>query len=240
MAEAVENTLQEPIYLRIRRNIMRRIERGDYVAGSAIPSENELALEFGTTRLTVRAAVDALVERGLVRRVQGKGAFVAQPLFGDEVQHGGFREYARALNAEAGVRILSCVKRPAGPYYAELFDIAPDDVLYSVRRVNSTDGEPVAVESTLIPIVRFPDIEKVDISVFSLYETYGMLGHPVALAQEKLDIEALSARDAGLLHMEQGDLALVLECVSYDTDGVPIEYARSLNRGDRGGYTYRY
>ncbi|WP_346977644.1 UTRA domain-containing protein [Collinsella aerofaciens] len=53
-------------------------------------------------------------------------------------------------------------------------------------------------------------------------------------------MEALGARDAGLLGLEQGDLVLLLECVSYDASGQAIEYVKSFNRGDTGGYTYTY
>ena len=139
------------------------------------------------------------------------------------------------------MRILARSKRYAGPYYADLFGIAEDDLLYSVRRLNCIDGEPVSIEMTLIPCLLFPGIEDVDISVFSLFETYEMLGRkPDQSAQEKLDIEALGARDAGLLGLEQGDLVLLLECVSYDASGQAIEYVKSFNRGDTGGYTYTY
>ena len=75
MAETVDVT---PVYMRIRRRIEERIERGIYPTGSMIPSEKDLAEEFGTTRLTIRSAVDELVRRGQIRRVRGKGAFVAQ------------------------------------------------------------------------------------------------------------------------------------------------------------------
>ena len=75
MAETVDAT---PVYMRIRRRIEERIERGIYPTGSMIPSKKDLAEEFGTTRLTIRSAVDELVRRGQIRRVRGKGAFVAQ------------------------------------------------------------------------------------------------------------------------------------------------------------------
>lgn len=75
MAETVDAT---PVYMRIRRRIEERIERDIYPTGSMIPSEKDLAEEFGTTRLTIRSAVDELVRRGQIRRVRGKGAFVAQ------------------------------------------------------------------------------------------------------------------------------------------------------------------
>mgnify|MGYP000119107919 FL=1 len=93
---------------------------------------------------------------------------------------------------------------------------------------------------TLIPCLLFPGIEDVDISVFSLFETYDMLGRKPDKSIEKLDIEALGARDASLLNLEPGDLALVLECLTYDSSGQAIEHAKSFNRGDAGGYTYNY
>lgn len=237
MAETVDAT---PVYMRIRRCIEERIERGAYPTGSMIPSEKDLAEEFGTTRLTIRSAVDELVRRGQIRRVRGKGAFVAQkvPAFFERTV--GFRESVRASGGEPSVRILARSKRYAGPYYADLFGIAEDDLLYSVRRLNCIDGEPVSIEMTLIPCLLFPGIEDVDISVFSLFETYDMLGRKPDKSIEKLDIEALGARDASLLNLEPGDLALVLECLTYDSSGQAIEHAKSFNRGDAGGYTYNY
>lgn len=236
MAETVDAT---PVYMRIQRCIEERIERGAYPTGSMIPSEKDLAEEFGTTRLTIRSAVDELVRRGQIRRVRGKGAFVAQkvPAFFERTV--GFRESVRA-SGEPSVRILARSKRYAGPYYADLFGIAEDDLLYSVRRLNCINGSPVSIETALIPCLLFPTIEDIDVSVFSLYETYEMLGRKPVMAQEKLDIEALGARDAGLLGLEQGDLVLLLECVSYDASGQAIEYVKSFNRGDTGGYTYTY
>lgn len=237
MAETVDAT---PVYMRIRRRIEERIERSIYPMGSMIPSEKDLAEEFGTTRLTIRSAVDELVRRGQIRRVRGKGAFVAQkvPAFFERTV--GFRESVRASGGEPSVRILARSKRYAGPYYAGLFGIAEDDLLYSVRRLNCINGSPVSIETALIPCLLFPTIEDIDVSVFSLYETYEMLGRKPVMAPEKLDIEALGARDAGLLGLEQGDLVLLLECVSYDASGQAIEYVKSFNRGDTGGYTYTY
>ena len=231
MAETVDAT---PVYMRIRRRIEERIERGIYPTGSMIPSEKDLAEEFGTTRLTIRSAVDELVRRGQIRRVRGKGAFVAYE------RTGGFRESVRASGGEPSVRILARSKRYAGPYYANLFGIAENDLLYSIRRLNCVNGDPVSIEMAFIPCLLFPTIEDIDVSVFSLYETYEMLGRKPVMAQEKLDIEALGARDAGLLGLEQGDLALTLECVSFDASGQAIEYVKSFNRGDAGGYTYTY
>lgn len=229
-----------PLYAQIRRVIQGRIASGTYLPGSAIPSEHELAAEFGTTRLTVRSAIDGLVDQGLIRRVQGKGAFVTQGGATRRARVSGFRSSAGAVSENASVRQLSKSVRPAGPLYAHLFGIEEDDELYAIRRLNSVDNVPVSLEQTLVPVCLFPGIEDVDVSVFSLYETYEMCGRPVALAQEKLDVVALSTRDAGLLQVESGSLALSLECVSFDADGRAIEHAYALTPAKQGGYTYQY
>lgn len=230
----------EPRYLAIRNIIQGRIADGTYAAGTAIPSEHELSAEFDTTRLTVRNAIDGLVSQGLIRRVQGKGAYVSRIGESQHEHAAGFRAWVKADESAPSVRQLSKTKRPAGPWYASLFDIDEDDELYSIRRLNSIDGTPVSLEQTLIPVKFFPGIEDVDVSVFSLYETYAMCGRRVAFAQEKLDVVALSTRDAGLLQVEPGSLALSLECLSFDDEGRPVEHAYALNTGRKSGYTYEY
>ncbi len=231
---------EEPIYKRIRAAILARIADGTYAVGSMLPSESELAEEFGTTRLTVRGATDELAAQGKIRRVQGKGAFVSCDWTKKRPAMGGFRQSVLAAGGTPEVRILAKSKRYAGPLYAHLFGIAEDDLLYSVRRLNSVDGIPASIEVTFIPLLLFPNIEELDISVFSLYEAYEMFGRKPVKAQEKLDIESVGARDASLLGIEPGDLVLLLECMSYDESGQAIEYAKSFNRGDAGGYTYAY
>lgn len=230
----------EPRYLSIRKTIRDRIADGTYPAGTVIPSEHELSAEFDTTRLTVRNAIDGLVTQGLIRRVQGKGAYVSGIGQGQHAHAMGFRAWVKADEGAPSVRQLSKAKRPAGPWYADLFGISEDDELYSIRRLNSIDGVPVSLEQTLIPVRFFPGIEDVDVSVFSLYETYAMYGRKVAFAQEKLDVVALSTRDAGLLQVEPGSLALSLECLSFDDEGRPVEHAYALNTGRKSGYTYEY
>lgn len=237
MAESVEDM---PVYKQIRRCIAERIERGDYPSGSMIPSENELAEEFGTTRLTIRSAMDELVKSGQIRRVQGKGAFVGHKWFDEHVRKGGFRQSVLASGSTPSVRILARSKRYAGRIMPTCL-VSPRTICFTrCARLNCIDGEPVSIEMTLIPCLLFPGIEGVDISVFSLFETYDMLGRKPDKSIEKLDIEALGARDASLLDLEPGDLALVLECLTYDSSGQVIEYAKSFTRGDAGGYTYNY
>ncbi|MFH1483067.1 MAG: response regulator [Chloroflexota bacterium] len=69
-----------PLYLKVRGEILRRIKEGIYPPGSRLPGGAGLALEFGVALMTVRQALDALVDKGYIVRKQGKGTFVVSPV----------------------------------------------------------------------------------------------------------------------------------------------------------------
>lgn len=232
----------QPMYLQLRELIRTKIEEGEYQPYDSIPSENELAAEFNTTRPTVRNAVDALVEEGLLRRVQGKGVYVvdrSQELVESQKVRG-FREGISAQNAVPTVKILSKNRRPAGEYYARLFSIQADDMVLVARRLNYVNNVPISIERTVIPLPIFPEIEKIDIALFSLYDAYALFGHPIAQAVERLDMVRLTARDARFLEMKENQPVMVYDCISYDEMGAAMEHSRMLRRGDRASYAVAY
>ena len=135
-------------------------------------------------------------------------------------------------------------------YNNDMTGIAPDASLIGTRIDwgiyfteairNYVNGEPLAIQKTFIPLTIFPDIETIDVGVFSLYEAYRLYGRPAASAVERLDMVELGTRDAHLLNMEEGAPAISYECMSFDEKGTPIEYVSALRRGDRGGYTITF
>jgi len=58
--------------------IIDRIANGSWPAGRRLPSEDSLVQEFAVSRTTIRAAIQSLVQRGLVEIRRGKGTFVTQ------------------------------------------------------------------------------------------------------------------------------------------------------------------
>jgi GntR family transcriptional regulator len=68
-----------PRYAQLAAILRARIEAGDLAPGRRIPSMTTLQQEYGVSRITIRHAVDLLVEEGLVRTVRGLGTFVSRP-----------------------------------------------------------------------------------------------------------------------------------------------------------------
>ena len=113
-----------PIYLQLREIIRNRIEEGEYLPGTAIPSENKLAETYGINRLTVRNAVDTLVNEGILRRVQGKGVFVVGDKYEENLdEHGGFVNVMSSGTKRVSIKEQAKIYRPAGNKYANYFNI---------------------------------------------------------------------------------------------------------------------
>jgi len=67
------------VYMAFADHIAARIAAGELTPGSRLPSERDLADEYGIAYMTVRRGMQKLRERGLIVTVHGKGTFVANP-----------------------------------------------------------------------------------------------------------------------------------------------------------------
>ena len=231
---------KSPIYLQLREVVRGKIESGEYPPGMAIPSENELSDMYGVNRLTVRNAIDALVKEGLLKRIQGKGAFVV----GDRIERdldwlSGFRQTFTERDADPAAKIHAKTRRPAGRLFASVFGVGEDDDIFYGRRLNSAIGEPGSAEHTYVPASKVPKLDGIDLGVFSLYEVYGFYGVSPVRAYETLDLVSVEARDARMLGVEPGSTVLLFTCWTYDAKDDVVEYTRSYTRGDKCCFTVR-
>jgi GntR family histidine utilization transcriptional repressor len=73
--------MNSPSYRSIKDYILERIHSGEWSEGDQVPSENELARDFGVARMTVNRALRELTSEQILTRVQGSGTFVARPKY---------------------------------------------------------------------------------------------------------------------------------------------------------------
>lgn len=227
-----------PLYRRIEADLRDRIRSGSLPPGARVETEPELMERHRVSRATVRQALAGLVAEGLLEIRRGLGTYVATPRF--EHTLGGFYSYSREIERHGrrpGTQVLGLALEPAGEQVAAALGIAPGTSVVALRRVRLADEEPLVLETSYLPAARFPGLELVDFSSVRLYDTlattYGV--RPVR-ARETFEPIRLGATDAGILEKHRGDPALLVERTAFDADGAPIEFCRSLVRGDR----YRY
>lgn len=148
-----------PDYKHVRvRDYLRGLVSHELAVGDAVPSERELCDRFGVSRMTVRQAIDALVNEGLLVREQGRGTFVAPARIDMELRLVGFGDDMRRRGLEPSGRLLDAETVEATFDVAEALELAHGALVHHVQRLRCADGIPMAVEETWLPAALLPDL----------------------------------------------------------------------------------
>jgi GntR family transcriptional regulator len=145
----------------------------------------------------------------------------------------GFTEQLRRQGRTAGARVLSAREGPASRRTAAALGLDAGDPVFEVIRLRLSDGEPVALERSLFPARRFPGLlgHELEGSLYELLERrYGEIPFR---AVERLEPVLAEHPMAETLRVKPGVPLLLVERTAYNADGVALEYARDLFRGDR-------
>jgi GntR family transcriptional regulator len=229
---------REPKYWGLKQHLLDMLR--SLPPGSPIPTERSLAADFDVSRTTVRQALAELTVEGRLVRVQGKGTFAAKPKVAQRLQLSSYTEDMRAQGRQPTSRLLEVVEEPAEQELATLLAIRASATVLRLRRLRLADGEPMAIETTHLPLSRFLGLTDWLESGASLYqvlrEQFGIeLGH----AEETIETALASPEEAEVLGSEVGLPMLLLSRHSFDAEGRPVEWVRSIYRGDRYKFVAR-
>lgn len=233
--EPLDKSSFTPMYFQIQTQLLKMIQSGRLRAGDSLPSEEELSRICGVSRMTSRQALQALKSQGYASRHKGQGSFVSQPLVEKDVTHlRGFTAEMQALGIKSSSRVLEAATVPAPAEVASQFGIALNAPIFRLRRLRLADKLPVAIEEIRLPHDRFPGVEEIDFSCVSLYQTLReRYGIRVSRADEILEARSATRREAELLEVNVRASLLVISRTLWSTDGLPVETAHSVYRGDR-------
>lgn len=227
-----------PKYYRVKRHLLDRID--SLPPGSPVPPERVLSTELGTSRTTVRQALQELVIEGRLQRIQGKGTFVAQPKMAWPLQLTSYTEDIRAQGLNPTSRLMEMGYVVADGELAERLRIRGGARVLRIERLRLADGEPMAIEITHLSARRFPGLRRHLDRAPSLYRVLES-EYSVRLAEAEETIETVLAppREAQLLGTDTGSPMLLLSRHSFDANGEPVEWVRSWYRGDRYKFVAR-
>jgi GntR family transcriptional regulator len=204
-----------------------------------LPSERDLADRYGVARMTARRELERLVARGRAYRRQGGGTYVADSRFVQPALLTSFSEDMRARGLAPGGHLLSKRVTGADAAIAEMLELAVGAPVVELERLRTADDEPIALEHAHLPESRFPGLVDLDLGESSLYDLLAARwGVDVHAGEQTVAAATLTATQAAALGVRAGRAALLFERVTRDRDGTPIEYVRSLYRGDR--YVLRF
>jgi len=192
-----------------------------------------LAKAHGVSRATIRLALDALSDAGLVYRVQGAGTFVAGPTISKTLSLSSFSEDMEIRGKTPSSRLLAADEVAAGVAIAEDLRIAAADLVFRVSRVRLADGEPICLETAHIPSTRMPGLLEHDLAR-SLYEIFtSSYDMSIVRAEQVVTAVVLDVGEAALLGVSPGSPALRMHRIGLDDRDRPVESTTSVYRADR-------
>jgi len=218
-----------PLYQQLQRVLRAAIERQVLAPDEALPPERDLAQAYNVSRVTVRKALDGLVDARMLTRRQGAGTFVAARV---EKSFSKLSSFTEDMISRGRTPHSSWLSRSAGqvtPEESLTLSLSPGAPVYRFNRIRYADGAPMALEYSTVPAFALVGPEAVETS---LYEALEKTGHRPARALQRLRAVLFTAEQAELLAVAAGDPGLLIERRGFMSDGRIVEVTRSYYRGD--------
>lgn len=221
--------------------LMVKISSKQFKAGEKLPSENELANHYGVPRMTVRAALTKLEERGYIFSKQGKGRFLKEESIQIQLHLTGkvsFTEKMEQAGYNLETRLAGCEKNGYDEKIYRLLECDSDEDVYKISRIRFIDGQPIAIHNSYVSKKMFPDIATEGPGIRSMFAYYRQHGHTeFAGSKTLLSIGFPTSAEQELLQCKSMVPLLMVEndCIDKAT-GEVLEHTRILYRSDKFKY----
>jgi GntR family phosphonate transport system transcriptional regulator len=235
-AAAIERRSGVALWRQIADRIRMEISSGSLGAEGRLPPEVELSARFGVNRHTVRAAIAALVQEGVLRAEQGRGTFVAErrrltyPITARTRFSTGLADQIR----ERRSMLLDHATEPASERVAQALELAPGAKVLRIEALSEADGRPLSRATSWFDAGRFPNFERAYAETQSVTAAFKRYGIDDYLRRSTI----VSARhadpgDLADLTLSPGAIVLVTVAVNVDTQGRPIQFSETRFAADR-------
>lgn len=228
-----------PLYFQVREDLLRQINTGALKPGDFLPPEAEMCARYRVSRGTLRRALGELVRDGYLSRKPGVGTCVRKIDFARSATTRFFR-FTTGYSSEVvvpGARLLGHHIGVAPPKAASILNLGPGERVVVVKRLRLIEDEPIIVQTSYLPLRHFKGLSPEDLRKGVLYEVFAeKFGLHVLRADEYLEPSVATAREAKLLGLRPGASVILIERIAYTFHNVPIEFRKSVGRGDKFRY----
>lgn len=225
----------ERLWAQIERTLSREIADGVILPGSKLPSEAQLARRFEVNRHTVRQALNALEQQGLIRTEHGRGSFVEEAvhdyLLGERTR---FSQGLQGPGAAKRQQLLRHFECPADRDLAESLDVPMGTTICVLETQGMADDRPLSLAQHMFERDRFPGIAERFVQLRSITRALATFGIDDYVRKfTRISAVMPSPEEARKLRQPRNRPLLRSESVNVDLQGRPMEYGVTLFAGDR-------
>lgn len=218
----------KPLYRQVKQDLVKRVLAGEWKPGHILPSEFKLADQYGLSQGTIRKAIEAMAQEGLVTRQAGKGTFVTS-------HEGDYRPFRfHQFYSQDGKRIatdetrtISVRAHQADETIAKALRIEPDAPGTEIVRLRLGNGIPLLYERIFLSEELCPAAQAIienekPVSLYLFLERqYNLL---ITRVQEQLQARSATFEEAKLLDIDGGTPVLEAERIAHSLGGEPVEW----------------
>ncbi|MFR4996677.1 MAG: GntR family transcriptional regulator, partial [Clostridium paraputrificum] len=219
-----------PIYKKVKLSIKDKIDNDEFLAGEAILSERELAKLYGVNRMTIKKAIQSLIEDGILYSVPGSGTYVCSEhknfmvgIFDDKT----FSSISTRLNASGINSYSKVINKSTFNGYSSIsskLNIPKDKEIFSLTRQRlNQNKEIIALEYFYTPKNLFPDIAEYDFSRVSLYDYMQKKNLKPSFFDRKLTIIPASNSLAEMLNVKKNHFVYCFEFIGFSKENQIVE-----------------
>ncbi len=222
-------------FIKIYEDLSSQIRAGKIKAESLLPSENDLAEVYSTSRETIRKALNRLAEDGYIHKVQGKGSIVLDVSRVDFPVSGltSFKEISTKMGKRTKTHVEKLEKMKPAPLHKELLKLSPDEDIWRVTRTREIDGERIILDIDYLSCRYVSNLTK-EICEDSIYEYIEYtLGLYISFAKKEITIEEPTEEDERYLDLDGFHHIVVVRNYVYLDDASIFQYTESRHRPDK-------
>ena len=224
-------------YEKIAFDIKEDILSEKYKSNEQLPFEKELCEKYNVSKMTVKKALDLLVNDGLIIKRRGSGTFV-KDITEKEIQRIiEKKQFSGLTTTSIGHKVTSKVLEfkiiNATKEIADILKIEEDEFIYFVHRVRYVDDKAVVIEKTYIPLNLIPGMKLADVKKSIYGYIKDKLGLNIQSAHSTVRAMKSDELDRKYLNLEKDEPILEVERVAYLDNGKVFEYSFSRHRYDK-------
>lgn len=229
---------KNPMYRQIAEKLQAEILSGILSPGDALPSEAQLGERFSVSRVTVRQALKALTDQGIIESIRGSGSYVRQePVNYDVFKLTSFYEKLPEPRVDTHSEVLVFEVVRSDERISKALQLTIGALVYYVKRVRFIKQKPVILEETWMPLELFPDLSY-PVMQGSKYD-YIENTKKLVIDHSEQEILAVLPPDDAVDALGLDRQKPIIEKISrgFLLDGTVFEYSRNFFKSDDYKFT---